>query len=241
MARKYGWKPDPKHAPKLGGERLMFASGALPPSASIGNLGEPYDQGQTGTCVANASAKAIEITSGVHASRLGIYSQARIRGGEDMHALSDDGCVIADAVASMTEVGVCSEDRWPFDPSQVNVPAPWDAIRADARVTGWQKLETADEVRAAIAAGHPVIFGMQVDQSYEDSDGSSTYTGPVGPSLGGHCQTIVGYAPGQFLALNSWGKDWAAKGMVWIAESFLFGSGLAADFTALDAAPEVLS
>lgn len=227
----YGWHPDPAHAPRMGGAALRF--GAAPSSASIA-FGEVFDQGPTGSCVAQASAKCIEVVSGTRPSRLAIYEAARVLGGQSVEALRDEGCVPMHAVQQMASEGVAYESKWPFLPERVNEATPWDVIASDVGVNAWAKLDTAEQVRTAVAAGHPVMFGMLVDQFYEDYAGG-LYAARVGPSLGGHMQTIVGYSSDGFRVLNSWGTGWGVGGCSWISEAWLFG-GEPSDFYVLGAA-----
>ena len=236
IARVHGWIPDPAHAPIFGGNAtrvaLAMRGGISPASASI-PFGEVFDQGQSGSCVAQASAKCLELVTGVRPSRLAIYEAARVRGGQSIEALRDVGCIPALAVEAMTLEGVSAEERWAFDPAKVLKATPWDVLRADVKVGGWAKLEGPDQVRAALASGHPVMFGMPVDEAFESYAGG-LYPGRSGASLGGHMQTIVGYSSDAFRVLNSWGTGWGHGGCSWIAEAYLFG-GEPSDFYVLGA------
>lgn len=229
---RFGYKPSPAHAPKLGGSPLSLIS-MLPQASMLPNLGDVYDQLSTSTCVSQASAKCIEIATGKRVSRLAINSAAHIQGGESLIELTDDGVMPSDAVAAMANVGVCLEERWPFDETRVLEPAPWDVIQADVRVTGWARLSTRDDVKAHIASGRAVMCGGPVDQAYMDYR-SGVYQGMSGPSLGGHMQTIVAYNGMAWRLMNSWGTSFGEQGFAWVAESWLFG-GQVSDFYALEA------
>ena len=123
-------------------------------------------------------------------------------------------------------------------------PTPIDVKEAGslALVTGIYRIyETGvartTRIREAIAQGHHVVFGMEVDRAYEEwRDTTAPYPGLRGPSLGGHAQVLVGYAPGRFLVLNSWGPAWGEDGYAWIAEEALEGEH-AYDFSVVTVAP----
>jgi C1A family cysteine protease len=134
----------------------------------------------------------------------------------------------ADAVGGILEDGVYAWDDRDNDPTASESEETWDEARAKvtvprANIVALPAGAISGCIRTLISQGAPVDFGMDVDQSYEDYDGSSVWTGPKGPSLGGHCQLIVGYhaAEDAFLVLNSWGSSWGRDGYSLIASSFV--------------------
>jgi hypothetical protein len=81
-----------------------------------------YDQGQLGSCTGNAIGAAFQFDlrkqklDDFVPSRLFIYYNEReIEGTVD----SDSGAMIRDGMKSIAKVGVCSEDRWPYDIARV--------------------------------------------------------------------------------------------------------------------------
>ena len=118
--KRYGWIPDlPDH------RDFLYAAPAdvlikLPPSFDLRPECPPiYDQGQLGSCTANAIAGAIQfdqmkqkLSQTFIPSRLFVYYNARvIEGTVD----SDSGAMIRDGIKSVAKQGGCPEDIWPYD------------------------------------------------------------------------------------------------------------------------------
>src|SRR5450631_3498884 len=116
----YGWLPD------LPDQRdLSYAAPApllkkLPASVDLRPQCPPvYDQGQLGSCTANAIAGAVqfdEIRSGIAPtwtpSRLFIYYNERALEGT---VSADSGAQIRDGIKVIAKLGVCPESDWPYD------------------------------------------------------------------------------------------------------------------------------
>src|SRR6202158_6028384 len=116
--RKYGWAPD------LPDQRDHLYSAPQPVLAKLPakkdlRPGCPpvYDQGQLGSCTANAISGAIQFeqkNQGVTVftpSRLFIYYNERVMEGT---VNSDAGAQIRDGVKSVSQIGVCPESDWPY-------------------------------------------------------------------------------------------------------------------------------
>ncbi|MCB1177402.1 MAG: C1 family peptidase, partial [Leptospiraceae bacterium] len=127
------------------------------------------DQGQIGSCTANAVAGAYEYLVKRHkgiddydVSRLFIYYNAReIDGNVD----EDAGCVIASAIESLSEKGACSEETWPYEPDRFTEEPPEDAYEeaADFVVEDVMAVPVdLDAWKHALAEGNPIIFGLRL-------------------------------------------------------------------------------
>jgi hypothetical protein len=174
-------------------------------------------------------------------SYLAIYALARELQHPNAKTLPDEGSFTHRVLEAITDWGIVDRKRWP-DWSDVLAPTPIDVKEAGslALVTGIYRIyedgpARTTRIREAIAQGHHVVFGMEVDRRYEVWR-EGTYDGLQGPSLGGHAQVIVGYAPGRFLVLNSWGSAWGEDGYAWITDEALEGEH-AYDFTIVTVAP----
>jgi hypothetical protein len=202
--------------------QLRATSVGIPLSASLTSHVRRVRTQPGSSCVGMALAAAIEVRASVlgqyvpDISGLSIYTMAREAWGT---SLADVGCRIRDAVDALQQRGVVSEDRWPSGTSHLNELLPWDVFQhgLGARVEGLYRVSGVDAIRAAIAAGHPVAFGMTVDQAYFAYQ-AGVYV-PGGDVVGGHMQLIVGYEPWKFRVLNSWGSGWGEGGCSWLADA----------------------
>jgi len=242
--RKYGWAPDlPDHRDYLySAPQPILAK--LPPKKDLRSGCPPvYDQGQLGSCTANAISGAIQFEQkkqGVPIfgpSRLFIYYNER-----DMEGTvnSDAGAQIRDGVKSVATLGVCPETEWPYDINKfADKPTPQcyaDATKCEA--VGYQRLDSTslNQLKGCIASGFPFIFGFTVYDAFESQEVAETgvlnMPGPQEKVQGGHAVLAVGYddAAQRFTVRNSWGKDWGIKGYFTIPYSYLTTTDLADDF-----------
>lgn len=243
--RCYGWKPDPAHAPRMGGDGLLRSVEPVPSKDGhlVTMIDQVFDQKRTSSCFAQAAAVCIQVCLRMRGtmdtpSRRAIYAMGQVMGGSDAFDLRDEGTVPMLGVRAMEKWGICSETFWPWDDKLINEPVPWDVVKdaAEFVVTGWEKLPLDKEsIKIAIASGYPVMFGMPVDQAYEEYE-SGIYQGVTGPVLGGHMQTIVAYDGDVFQVLNSWSERFGEKGYSRMPSSWLFG-GRCSDFYALESTP----
>jgi C1A family cysteine protease len=245
--RSYGWVPDlPDHR-----DQLFAAAPAilakLPAKKDLKSGCPPvYDQGQLGSCTANAIAGAIQFDQkkqGVKVftpSRLFIYYNERAMEG---HVNSDSGAAIRDGVKSIANQGVCPETEWPYDIVKfVDEPSP--QCYADAKAceaVSYQRLVSTNlnQLKGCIASGYPFVFGFTVYDAFESEQmaktGQLSMPGPKEKVQGGHAVLAVGYddATQRFAVRNSWGKDWGLKGYFTMPYAYLTSTDLADDFWAV--------
>jgi len=242
--RKYGWAPDlPDHRDHLySAPQPVLAK--LPPKKDL-RSGCPsvYDQGQLGSCTANAISGAVQFEQkkqGVTVfmpSRLFVYYNERVM---EATVNSDAGAQIRDGVKSVATLGVCPETEWPYDINKfTDKPTPacyTDAAKCEA--VGYQRLDSSDlnQLRGCIASGFPFVFGFTVYDAFESPEVAKTgvlnLPGPKEKVVGGHAVMAVGYdnTAQRFTVRNSWGKDWGIKGYFTIPYTYLTTSNLADDF-----------
>jgi C1A family cysteine protease len=242
--RKYGWAPDlPDQRDHLySAPQPVLAK--MPPKKDLRSGCPPvYDQGQLGSCTANAISGAIQFEQKKQKvkifvpSRLFIYYNER-----DMEGTvnSDAGAQIRDGVKSVANLGVCPEIEWPYDINKfANKPTPkcyTDATKCQA--VGYQRLDSSNlnQLKGCIASGFPFVFGFTVYDAFESPEVAKTgvlnMPGPKEKVQGGHAVLAVGYddATQRFAVRNSWGKDWGIKGYFTIPYAYLTTSNLADDF-----------
>src|SRR6185503_17734495 len=133
------------------------------------------DQGNVGSCTANAIVGAVEYKrrkSGNQEdlSRLFVYYNGRkMRGAEN----EDGGITIAHGMASLLAFGVPPEASWPYDPAKVTV-APgqgaYDQASASAEIE-YARVDGLDHIKGALAREQPVVFSISLPtRCYQDAE-----------------------------------------------------------------------
>jgi C1A family cysteine protease len=238
---KYGWVPD---VPDL--RDVVYS--APPTAAAAGNsvslrprCPPIYDQGDLGSCTANAIAAAIEydyLKASLPAftpSRLFIYYNARELEGT---VASDSGAMIRDAIKSIGQSGWCPEDAWPHDPASLTTRPPaacYDNGQFHRAISYSRVSQNLAQLKGCIGEGYPFVFGFSV---YERFESSVQATGRVSlPAtnerrVGAHAVLCVGYddASHEFLVRNSWGAGFGDAGYFRMPYAYLLEDDLAADF-----------
>jgi len=241
---RYGWVPDlPDHRDHIFSAPTPVLA-VLPPSVDLrpGCPKTVYDQGQLGSCTANAIAGAFEFDLTKQAlpdfmpSRLFIYyNERRTEGTVD----SDAGAMIRDGIKSVAKQGVCTEDSWPYDTARFTVQPTRDCYTAalSNKALAYQRVpQTLNQLRGCLAHGYPFVFGFSVYESFESAEVAKTgvVSLPVAGEglVGGHAVLAVGYddGSGRFLVRNSWGSGWGQDGYFTIPYAYLTDRGLASDF-----------
>lgn len=189
------------------------------------NLGAVEDQGQVGSCVANAVVGAIEHQHrkagrvAVELSRMFVYFNGRqMRGTADR----DSGMTTAEGLAAALAFGAPPEPSWPYDPKLLS-KRPDDAVYAAARDNApaeYARVTGTENVKRALAQGHPVVFLVSLpERCYAEAGRTGVMPSPTASEVtaswnAGHSMLLAGYDldAGQFLVRNSWGPGWGDKG-----------------------------
>ena len=239
---KMGWIPDyPDHRDVLYGT-IHKIPAILPSSIDLrSTCSKVENQGDLGSCTANALAGAIEYLENkdcvkfLEASRLFIYYNERVI---EHSVNSDSGAMIRDGIKTLSRQGVCSEPSWPYDISKF-AKKPSQKCYSEAlnhQILKYARLNTVDEMRACLAAKFPFVFGFSVYDSFESQEVSKTGIVPMPGKnealLGGHAVLAVGYddATRRFLVRNSWGEDWGMAGYFTMLYDYLADRNLSEDF-----------
>lgn len=241
----YGWVPDLPDARDHLYSAPIARIGPLPPSADLRSACPAvYDQGQLGSCTANAIAGAIEfdrmkqdLQPPFVPSRLFIYYNERSIEGT---VSQDSGAQIRDGIKSVANAGVCDEALWPYDISKfADQPPPEDYTEA-AKTKAASYCRVARELtqmKGCLASGYPFVLGFTVFDAFE-SDTVAT-TGVLNmpdlsqeKPLGGHAVLAVGYDDSQqrFIVRNSWGAAWGQAGYFTMPYTYLMEPNLSDDF-----------
>lgn len=195
-----------------------------------GSVPEVLDQGTEGACTGFGLAAVINILNvesgrnSFRASPRMLYEMAKMHDewpGEDYAGSSCRG-----AIRGWNNMGVCSEDGWPYDPDE---PGEITVERAlDARLN---TLGAYYRLRAEINDYHAAL--NEVGAIYVSASVHSGWYNPTGQGIselaiihpstnvsGGHAFAIVGYNSDGFIVQNSWGPEWGTDGFaLWLYEA----------------------
>lgn len=245
----------PSH-PDQRDRKFQVAHGATPPPAKDTHLKsflcQVFDQGQLGSCTGNAIAGAIKTRLKATGyknvftpSRLQIYYDERALEGT---VFSDSGAMIRDGFKAINTNGVCPEDSgakwsWTYSDGPFKFRMkPWPACYKDAKLhkcLGYMSVnQDRATIKAALAAGFPVVIGISVYESFEsDATAKTGYVPMPQPSealLGGHALFLWGYDETHAYGQNSWGYSWGDNGKFYIPWEYLESPDLGADFWAVE-------
>jgi len=226
-----GFLPEPPNPKHKSFEGLLRPRLMRPPLRERGfvdmrNLSlNRRDQGQTQSCVGQSVTKALEIRE---ASKKGIKNVTPLSVLEVYYLAReimfpkqtgwDSGTFISHACDAARRFGVCPEVDWPFDPSKINVPPSWAAMRHayQHRAAAFYKIESTGDarvqmVREALANFYPVVIGTDVGDNWDEYEKGAILQVCPNPT-GKHATTLIGDMDGNFIGENSWGENWGDKG-----------------------------
>ncbi len=243
----YGWVPDrPDHRDQL------YATIAAPPKKLPAKVdlragcSPVEDQGQLGSCTANAlvgNLEFLELKAGhtvTDLSRLFIYYNERAMEGT---INEDAGAMIRDGVKSLVNLGVCGEKQWPYKIAKFKLKPSAACYKqaADHQVTSYHRVIGLQQMRQCLSEGYPFVFGFSVYEAFESQAVAQTGTlnlpKPGEKQLGGHAVCCVGYddTAKRVLVRNSWGANWGMSGYFTMPYDYIANGNLADDLWTLRA------
>jgi C1A family cysteine protease len=237
---------------------------ALPESVDLRpEMPSVYDQMSLGSCTANAIAGAVQYLClkenykwKFTPSRLFLYYNERVVEGS---VWNDAGASLRDGIKVLNSQGICPEVEgdgtnpswlWSYSDDAIKFRLqPSHQCYQDAVLHKALKYEavpqTLEAIQTCLANGLPVVFGIEVFDSFESSQVASTGVVPMPDTskeslLGGHALLLVGYLPtaqvpggtdpnGYFVFRNSWSSAWAAGGYGYIPYAYILDSTLTSD------------
>jgi C1A family cysteine protease len=212
------------------------------------------DQGQLGSCTANAASGMAEYFEKksfgryCDASRLFIYKVTR----NLMKVTGDTGAYLRSTMKALSHFGAAPEEYWPYDVKRFDAePGAFVyAYGGNFRAMEYSRVDLAEkkpaevlaDLKALLSNNLAFIFGFMVYSSVEEASATGLIPFPSKKEklLGGHAVMAAGYddgltigkSRGAFLIRNSWGPGWGQSGYGWLPYDFVL-KGLAADFWTL--------
>lgn len=214
------------------------------------------DQGELGSCTANAIAAAMTYASSKQGgaksikqvtlgdgntffpSRLFIYYNERVMEGS---VPSDAGAMLRDGIKSVNQLGACKEATWPYIIPQFTTK-PTDTAFTEAQghqALLYRRLNNRDinQLKGCIAQGFPFVFGFAVYNSFLSRQVAASGNMPM-PNLareqmiGGHAVLGVGYDDAKQVVIvrNSWGDAWGDKGYFYMPYKYITNTNYCDDF-----------
>ena len=217
---------------------------ALPGSVDLrSKFPECYDQGQLGSCTANALVAAYQyLVPEFNFSRLFVYYNERAI---ENTVKYDAGAYIHDGVNALETYGLPPEKDWPYDISKFATKPP-EKVYTSAlkhKVTkAYTVTQTVNNMKSLLHSGTPFVIGILIFQEFTSNAVATTglvpYPNSASVALGGHAMVVVGYndtikcpgaPPGAWLVRNSWGSQWALNGYCWLSYGYLTDTTLSSD------------
>jgi C1A family cysteine protease len=191
------------HKLNLAPASVVAPASVLAPAPTIVDLRSKmppvYDQGNLGSCTANALCAAYQyLNPTLYPSRLFLYYNERKI---EQDIPDDAGAFLSDGVLSLVQTGVCPEKDWPYIENKFAVQ-PTPKCYADASLNKVVKdhnvSQTLGQMKACLQAGQPFVVGMSVYETFESIAVARTGLVPM-PDLvneenyGGHAVLVCGY------------------------------------------------
>lgn len=240
--RKHGWQRD---LPDIRDKYHVHVLNNVPQPSKVDlrvHMPPVYDQGELGSCTANAIAGAIQYDElkqelpSKTPSRLFIYYNEREMEGSIPY---DAGASIRDGIKSINSIGYCDESMWPYIIDKFTLKPSNDCYKyAETHKSVEYKRVCQDisHIKSVLVKGYPIVFGFTVYSSFETEEVAQTGIVPM-PSgddrpVGGHAVLCVGYDDKKewVIVRNSWNSSWGDNGYFYLPYKYITNPNLAADF-----------
>lgn len=207
----------------------------------IPNIASILDQGNLGSCVANAASLIISTQSKktISLSRILLYALCRICDNTNLN--QDDGTTIRTCCNVLRKYGTCPENICPYNINLFSSFPSLNAIKNLNLLKNFMYYSVNQDINSLkqtlFTFNKPIIFGILIYNSFMTPQVASTGIVPMPDTskeslLGGHCVTMIGYDDNKlcFVCANSWGTSWGNKGLFYLPYNYVINPNLAGDF-----------
>lgn len=164
----------------------------------------------------------------LHSSALFLYYNARHA--EKARLFQETACgfgmkgepvKILDGLRSISQLGLCPEYAWPYEPERYNQRPTDEAYQLAYHHRDWKYTALPprlDALKQCLAEGYPFMFGALIYQSFQSTavsqSGDIPYPSSHDRQIGAHAMLAVGYDDGHqhFIVRNSFGEEWGDNG-----------------------------
>lgn len=217
--------------------------GLAPESTEMKNLkalNYIYDQGDLGSCTANAGMYAFRkalLENGqpdFDGSRLFLYYNSR----SDNSKNEDSGASIRDMIKALAKYGICPEQSWPYIVSKFAEKPSENAYLEglNHQALKYERLpQTKEAIMDSIFRGQPVVYGKILYESFLSEQVAKTGIVPLPKKcwekqIGGHAEAGFDYDKEGVWEPNSWSPQWGDKGANKTPWKYILDPDLAFDF-----------
>ena len=246
---KLGWLPDLPDARDYLYAAPLKIMQKLPSKISLKKGCPPvYNQGNLGSCTANALGAAFEFgkkkqkIATFRPSRLFLYYNERVM----MNTVnSDSGAFLRDGVKSLNKQGICPEKDWTYDDdfssgakfTQKPPKTCYTTAKKNQILSYWRIPINLNSIKGCLAEGFPFSFGFTVYDSFFNPSVAETGIMPM-PNIaiesvrGGHAVLAIGYDDTKqaVYVRNSWGSKWGIGGYFWMPYAYISNPAYCSDF-----------
>lgn len=203
---------------------------------------EIYDQGNIGSCTANALLTCFEYHNcNFKGSRLFLYYNSRLF---DNDLYNDNGSTLKTGINVLKKFGICNESLYQYDENNFKIIPHANAyINAQNNkvIIASQLNNDINSIKLALTKQKLIAVSIILYKSFELNNVSETGIVQM-PNinseilLGGHSVVCMGYddTNKHFIMLNSWGKDWGDNGYFYLPYNYLINPNLADELWTID-------
>jgi C1A family cysteine protease len=208
---------------------------------------KPFDQGQEGSCTANALCHAYMLLCNINKnkdcnwipSRSWVYFWEREEEQPKFTLeLKDSGAYVIDGEKFAYKTGICSDSLMPYN---LNIFPSDEAIKdsCNHKIKNYKAIDPSD-IDKLISKNIPVLVALNIFDYFESdevaSNGKVRLPLETDKKLGGHEMLIIGYdkIKQEYLILNSWGENWGDKGFCYFPYSYIHNPSLSFAFSCIE-------